>query len=155
MSKSVRRVEQAANSLQLNINVIRMAGSTRSADDAARVCGCDVARIAKSLIFEGQRSGLLYLFLVSGAHQVDLDRAGDHAGEPLERADAQDVRSRTGFAIGGVAPIGHLETPEIWMDEALLAHKTIWAAAGAPDAVFEIDPQELLAAIGAKRISFA
>ena len=94
------------------------------------------------------------MFLVSGAHQVDLDRASEHAGEVLTRAEAQVVRSRTGFAIGGVAPIGHLEAPEIWMDEALLTHKTIWAAAGAPDAVFEIDPRGLLAATGAARISF-
>ena len=149
MSKSVKRVERAAADLGLSITVKRMGESTRTAEDAARACGCEVARIVKSLIFQGEMSGDLILLLVSGSNRVDMDKAKAVVGEPLSRADANDVRARTGFAIGGVSPIGHLEAPRIWMDETLLAFPTIWAAAGAPDAVFEITPDALVQATGA------
>lgn len=149
MSKSVKRVERAAVELGLDIVVKRMGLSTRTAEDAARACGCEVARIVKSLIFAGERSGDLILLLVSGSNRVDMDKAAAAVGEPLTRADANDVRARTGFAIGGVSPIGHLEAPRIWMDETLLNYPTVWAAAGAPDAVFEIAPERLVSATGA------
>lgn len=149
MSKSVRRVERAAAELGLDVQVRRMGDSTRTAEDAARACGCDVAQIVKSLVFKGGDSGDLILLLVSGANQVDPDMASRAVGEPLLRADANEVRARTGFAIGGVSPIGHLEAPRIWMDEMLLTYPTVWAAAGAPDAVFEIAPDALRQATGA------
>ncbi len=149
MSKSVKRVERAAVELGLDISVKRMGDSTRTAQDAAAACGCEVARIVKSLIFQGETSGELVLLLVSGANRVDLEAAAMAVGEPLARADANDVRARTGFAIGGVSPIGHLEAPKIWMDETLLSFDTIWAAAGAPDAVFEITPAALQRATSA------
>ena len=149
MSKSVRRVERAAAELGLDIRVQRMGESTRTAEDAARSCGCDVAQIVKSLIFKGGESGDLILLLVSGANQADLELTSATVGEPLVRADANEVRARTGFAIGGVSPIGHLEAPRIWMDETLLNYPMVWAAAGAPDAVFEISPEALRAATGA------
>lgn len=155
MSKSVKRVAQAAKALGLSITIVRMGESTRTAEDAARACGCEVARIVKSLIFQGQTSGDLILLLVSGAHQVDLAIAAAATGEPLARADASDVRARTGFAIGGVSPIGHLTTPKIWLDETLLTFPTVWAAAGAPDAVFEISPQDLVQATSAIPASLA
>lgn len=149
MSKSVARVEQAARDLGLAIEIRRTGESTRTAEDAARVCGCDVGQIVKSLIFRGRDSRALVLLLVSGANRVDAGLAGDAAGEPLDRADANDVRARTGFAIGGVAPIGHLEAPRIWMDRDLLQFRSVWAAAGSPDAVFAVDPRALAAATGA------
>ena len=149
MSKSVKRVQRAAEELGLSIEVKRMGESTRTAEDAANACGCEVARIVKSLIFAGESSGDLILLLVSGAHQVDLARAAEAVGEPLTRADANDVRARTGFAIGGVSPIGHLTAPKIWMDETLLEFETVWAAAGAPDAVFEVTPQALISTTAA------
>ena len=127
-----------------------MGESTRTAEDAAKACGCEVARIVKSLIFAGERSGDLILLLVSGANQVDLTKAAEAVGEPLTRADANDVRARTGFAIGGVSPIGHLTAPKIWIDETLLGFETVWAAAGAPDAVFEVTPKALIDATGAQ-----
>ena len=127
-----------------------MGESTRTAEDAAKACGCEVARIVKSLVFAGDRSGDLILLLVSGGNQVDLTKAAEAVGEPLTRADANDVRTRTGFAIGGVSPIGHLTPPKIWIDETLLSFETVWAAAGAPDAVFEITPGALVEATGAQ-----
>lgn len=155
MSKSVRRVERTAADLGLAIEIRRMGESTRTAEDAAAACGCDVGQIVKSLIFKGQQSGDLVLLLVSGAHRVDLDRASLTVAEPLIRADAHEVRARTGFAIGGVSPIGHLETPRIWIDRDLLAKPVVWAAAGAPDAVFSIAPDVLKTVTAAKVIDLA
>src|SRR3954447_8218354 len=107
MSSSIERVEQAARDAGLDIEVKRMGASTRTAEEAAAQCGCDVDQIVKSLIFQGDQSGRLFLFMVSGAHQLDLDKAAALVGETLVRADARRVREETGFAIGGVAPIGH------------------------------------------------
>lgn len=149
MSKSVRRVEQAAAELGLDIEVRRMGASTRTAEDAARACGCTIGQIVKSLVFRGRESGEMVLLLVSGANRVDADLAAATAGEALDRADANEVRKRTGFAIGGVAPIGHREAPRILIDQDLLAHPVVWAAAGAPDAVFALAPADLARATAA------
>ncbi len=152
MSKSVKRVEDTARQLGLDISVVRMPESTRTAEEAAAACGCDVAQIVKSLIFEGAASGQLKLLLVSGANRVDLENAAGQIGEPLTRADARAVRDKTGFAIGGVAPIGHLTPVETFIDADLLSHASVWAAAGSPNAVFEVEPQKLAALTGAKTI---
>ena len=149
MSKSVKRVEQAAKRLGQDISVEFMPESTRTALDAAKACNCDVGEIMKSLVFEGAETGNLKLLLVSGKHDVNLDDAQAIFGEALNRADPKRVRSETGFAIGGVAPIGHLCALETWMDRALLDYSTVWAAAGRPNAVFEICPNALLTATGA------
>lgn len=150
MSKSIKRVERALAELGLNAQVQHMPDSTRTAAEAAAACGCDVAQIVKSMLFEGAESGALKLILVSGAHDLDLSRAQALFGEPLQRADPTRVRAETGFAIGGVSPVGHLTPTETWMDAHLLGFDTVWAAAGAPNAVFEATPQTLQNAIGAK-----
>lgn len=153
MSKSVRRVQEAARELGLDIAVLRMPDSTRTAEEAAGACGCDVAQIVKSLIFEGSDSRALKLLLVSGANRVDLEKAAGQIGEPLVPADAKRVRETTGFAIGGVSPIGHLAPVDTFIDTDLLRHTEIWAAAGAPNAVFAIDPRRLVDATAARTIS--
>lgn len=150
MSKSIRRVEEAAEAAGLTIEVRRMGESTRAAEEAAQQCGCDVAQIVKSLIFQGKESGRLVLFLVAGNNRLDTTRAAALAGEALERADPRLIRERTGFAIGGVAPIGHLEPITAFADETLLGFKVVWAAAGAHDAVFSAEPRALLDAAGAQ-----
>jgi prolyl-tRNA editing enzyme YbaK/EbsC (Cys-tRNA(Pro) deacylase) len=150
MSKSVKRVEQAATAAGLQVVVQRMPDSTRTASEAAQACGCTVAQIVKSMIFEGAESGALKLLLVSGAHEVDLTRAEALFGERLARADPKRVRAETGFAIGGVAPIGHLSPIETWIDTTLAQHDVVWAAAGAPNAVFRVNPAALKAAAGAR-----
>ena len=144
MSKSVKRVEEAAKQLGFDIAVVRMPDSTRTADDAAKACGCNVEQIVKSLIFVGANSGALKLLLVSGANTVDLEKVAGQIGEPLARADAKQVRDVTGFSIGGVSPIGHLAPVDSFIDTDLLGHAKVWAAAGAPNAVFEIAPQRLI-----------
>lgn len=149
MSKSVKRVEQAIADLYLDTTVRRMPETTRTAQDAAAACNCTVAQIVKSMIFEGRETGALKLLLVSGKHDVDLGKAAALFGETLTRADPKRVRSETGFAIGGVSPIGHMSPTETWMDESLLEHDIVWAAAGAPNAVFSIAPEVLQKATNA------
>lgn len=150
MAGSVDRVAAAAAGRGLAIDIRRMDGSTRTAEEAARQCGCPVGEIVKSLIFRGENSGDLYLFLLGGDATLDLDAAAGLAGEPLARADPRHVRDVTGFAIGGVAPIGHKSPIAAFADERLLQSRRVWAAAGAPDAVFPADPAWLVEAAGAR-----
>ena len=150
MASSTERVIAAAKAAGLEIEVASMPASTRTAEEAAAACGCAVGQIVKSLVFQGHNSGRLYLLLVSGANRVDMDKAAAQAGETLDRADPRLVRERTGFAIGGVAPIGHIESCPVLMDEDLLQYETVWAAAGAPNAVFSVCPERLKAATGAQ-----
>ena len=155
MSKSVKRVEAAAAAAGQEIQVVRMPELTRTAEEAAKACGCDVAQIVKSLIFRGAETGALKLLLISGARQADLAKAAKVVGEPLERADARLVRDETGFATGGVAPIGHKAPVATWIDQSLLAHDAVWAAAGAPNAVFAIAPKALAEMAGATAADIA
>jgi prolyl-tRNA editing enzyme YbaK/EbsC (Cys-tRNA(Pro) deacylase) len=149
VSSSIERVEQAARDAGLAIEVRRMGASTRTAEEAAVQCGCAVGQIVKSLVFQGERSGQLYLFLVSGARQLDPDKAAALVSEPLARADPRRVRDETGFAIGGVSPLGHQVRIAAFADETLLGYDRVWAAAGAHDAVFAAEPAALIKAAGA------
>jgi prolyl-tRNA editing enzyme YbaK/EbsC (Cys-tRNA(Pro) deacylase) len=149
MSKSMKRVQAAIDAVGLTTEIHVLPDSARTAADAASAVKVEVGQIAKSMIFEGQESGKLKLLLVSGAHNADLEMAKAALGEPLVRADAKRVRSETGFAIGGVSPIGHLNEIETWMDRALLKYEVVWGAGGAPHAVFPIMPADLQRVTGA------
>ena len=155
MSESIERVRATAGIVGLDIKIVQMPASTRTAEEAAAVCGCDVAQIVKSMIFEGRESGALKLFLVSGRHQADMDLAGSACGEPLKRANPDRVRAETGFAIGGVAPLGHLAALETWVDEILLDFDVVWAAAGGPNTVFAVAPGALRDATGGVVVALA
>lgn len=148
MSKSIKRVEEAGRTLGLDIEIIRMGEGTRTAEDAANGCNCSVSQIVKSLIFEGEESGGLKLILVSGSNQVNLEKVANILGEGLKRSDPKRIRTETGFAIGGVSAIGHLSPIDTYMDQDLLKFDTVWVAAGAPDAVFNVQPQALKDAVG-------
>ena len=150
MSGSIERVKQAADSAGLEIEIRRMGASTRTAEEAAQQCGCTVDQIVKSLIFEGKDDRRLFLFLLSGASRLDLAKAAKAAGQELKRADPRDVRDRTGFAIGGVAPIGYENALPVYADAKLTAFDIVWAAAGAHDAVFSSEPNALISAAGAE-----
>lgn len=150
MSKSMKRVAAAIETAGLQTDTVVLADAARTATEAARACDCGLGQIAKSMIFEGQDSGALKLLIVSGAHDVDLSHAAEVLGEPLVRADPNRVRKETGFAIGGVAPIGHLIEIDTWFDGSLLQYDVVWGSAGAPHALFSVPPAELLSAIGAK-----
>lgn len=146
---STDRVRQAAAEAGLTIDILQMPSSTRTAEDAANACGCSVAEICKSLVFLGKSSGEIVLLLVSGSNRVNEAAVAQRIGEELGRADGRTVRERTGFAIGGVAPIGHLAPVKVYLDEDLTRFDGIWAAAGAPNAVFATTASDLLRATGA------
>jgi prolyl-tRNA editing enzyme YbaK/EbsC (Cys-tRNA(Pro) deacylase) len=151
MSKSLARVIAALGGA--GHPPLEMPSETRSAAQAAQAAGCALDQIVKSILFAGP-SAKMYLFLTAGGHQVDVAIASTLAGEPLGRADPDDVRRVTGFAIGGVAPIGHLSPIPIWMDHKLMEFTTIWAAAGTPRHIFEISPAQLLDITGARLAQF-
>lgn len=147
--RSVDRVQAAAAEAGLAVEILTMPQSTRTAEDAAAACGCRPAQIVKSLVFEREGDGDLVLILVAGDRQADLAHAGAAVGARLKRADPNTVRDVTGFAIGGVAPLGHLTPLTVLMDPSLLDHAVVWAAAGAPNAVFSVDPKRLQEATAA------
>jgi prolyl-tRNA editing enzyme YbaK/EbsC (Cys-tRNA(Pro) deacylase) len=146
---SALKVQQAADRLWLAISVREMPHSTRTAEEAAQACGCDVGQIVKSLIFAGKASGRPYLLLVSGRNRVAEKAAARIIGEALTRPDAQQVRDWTGFAIGGIPPFGHETALPVFCDADLLAYDLVWAAAGTPFAVFSVEPKALVRAVGA------
>lgn len=126
--------------------------STRTAQEAAEAIGCTVSQIVKSLIFRGAASGKPYLLLVSGTNRVDTHKIEESLGEKLEKPDADYVRRVSGFAIGGVPPLGHAEAMEALVDPDLLVYDRIFAAAGTPNAVFGLSPQELLKLTGGRTL---
>lgn len=150
---SMERVAQDAERLGLEIELRIMEQSTRTAEDAAAACGCEVGQIVKSLVFEDASTGALVLLLVSGNHNADLDYISSEYGLKLKRCDGRRVRDETGFAIGGVAPVGHKAPIATWLDESLLDYGTVWAAAGRPDSVFSVDPKALADAISPRIVS--
>lgn len=124
------------------------ARETRTAQDAAREIGCDVAQIAKSLVFEAD--GKPVLLIVSGANRVDLSRAAAALGTAeVRRADADAAKDATGFSIGATPPFGHRTELQVLMDEELLLHEEVWAAGGRPDTIFPVEPHALAEAAGA------
>jgi len=153
LKPAAQRVQDALRDKGLDAQVRHMPQATRSAEEAAAACGCSVGQIVKSLVFRGAVSGTPYLLLVSGANRVNQADIAQVIGEALRRPDANDVRDITGFAIGGIPPLGHRTPLATYMDAALLNYALVWAAAGTPDAVFPIAPQRLAAAAGASIIS--
>lgn len=154
MSKSLKRVKSALEAAGLVVDVREMSDSTRTAEDAARAVGCEVDQIAKSIIFRGEDSGHVVLFLTAGGNRVDAAKATEVAGQALGKADANQIRAETGFAIGGVAPVGHLSQITAWCDPRLQDFDQVWAAAGTPHHVFAISPADLLRITGAKLAVF-
>ncbi|WP_425039046.1 YbaK/EbsC family protein [Primorskyibacter sp. S187A] len=153
MSKSLKRVRAALEAAGVTPD-IREVGQARTAAEAADAVGCHLDQIAKSIIFRGARSGEAVLFLTAGGNQVDPVRASELAGEALGKADAALIRAQTGFAIGGVAPIGHLSPIRAWLDPRLLEFTEIWAAAGTPRHVFPLNSALLEKITGAQASDF-
>ena len=143
LSTSAQKIQALLNSLGYNYTVIEHAESTRTAQEAADRAGCELGQIVKSLIFRGKTSGKPILVLTSGVNRVDEKRISAYAGESISRADADFVRTVTGYAIGGVPPIGHNEKMETYLDEDFLQYKMVWAAAGTPNAIFELTIDDL------------
>ncbi|MCW2305704.1 YbaK/EbsC family protein [Rhodobium gokarnense] len=152
LPKSAQLVSEAAANAGLDVTVMEMPASTRTAEEAAAACNCTVAQIVKSLVFRGKTSKKPYLFLVSGANRVNEKGVAKHLGEALTRPDADDVRALTGFAIGGIPPLGHATPLQTFIDTDLLGFDVVWAAAGTPKCVFSCDPNALVDAVGATPI---
>ncbi len=143
MSKSLKRVRAALEEAGVAVEIVEMSEGTRTAAEAAAAAGCEIDQIAKSIIFAGAESGGLFLFITAGGNQVDPAKASALAGEELVRADAGEVRKMTGFAIGGVSPVGHLTAPTTFFDKRLSDFDVVWAAAGTPRHIFAICPTVL------------
>ena len=143
----MRRFEAWLAESNTGLSVKTFPAGTRTATDAARAVGCEVGQIVKSLVFVA--AGTPVVALVSGANRVDEKRLGAVAGEPVVKADAETARSATGYSIGGVPPFGHATEVPVFMDRDLLGYEAVWAAAGRPDSVFEIEPARLRELSGA------
>ena len=154
MSKSLKRVRAALEAAGVAAEILEMPGETRTAAQAAEAAGCALDQIAKSIIFRGETGGHVILFVTAGGNQVDAEKASAVAGEPLGKADADLIRKETGFAIGGVAPVGHTSPTRGYFDPRLLEFEVVWAAAGTPRHIFSISPQDLLRISGAQTADF-
>lgn len=143
MSKSLKRVRAALEAAHIDTEILETP-LARTAADAADAIGCEIDQIAKSIIFRGEDSGHALLFITAGGNTVDAKKATIIAGEPLGKADAALIRSQTGFAIGGVAPVGHVNPIRAFFDPRLSDFDVVWAAAGTPHHVFRSSPAELL-----------
>ena len=143
LSSSAQKVQEALKAHGLACQVVEMQQTTRSAQEAADAVGCQVGQIAKSLIFTGKQTKQPILVIASGPNRVNVKAISLYIAEPLTMAKADFVREHTGFAIGGVPPTGHLNPLKTFIDEDLLKFEEIWAAAGTPNAVFKLTPDEL------------
>lgn len=145
LAKSASSVQAALNKKGIDTRVVELDSSARTAIDAANSIGCEVAQIAKSLIFMTKDSQKPVLVLASGPNRVDEKLIKSYVGEKIVKADADFTRKVTGFAIGGIPPIGHREAIEyIFIDEDLLQYESLWAAAGTPNAVFNLKGSDLI-----------
>lgn len=143
-SPAVERVRAALARAGLAPDIVELPGAARTAKAAAEFLGCEVAQIANSLVFRAVKSGGGVLIMSSGARRVDTGKLAALVGEPIGKADADFVRTATGFAIGGVAPVGHVGQLLRFVEASLAAHAVIWAAAGHPNTVFRLTFDELL-----------
>ena len=159
MSGAIERFTEAARAQGLHPDVRRFPEGTKTAVDAARAIGCEVAQIVKSLVFMtegGAGDGRALLALTSGSNRADVGALATLAGaEVVRRATPEEARAATGFAVGGTPPFGHPERLRTYLDQDLLAYEEVWAAAGTPDSVFALTPADLLRVSGAAVAEFA
>ena len=154
-SPAVGRVRAALAQAGLAPEIVELPGAARTAKAAAEFLGCDVAQIANSLVFRAVESGSGVLVMSSGARRVDTERLALVVGEPIAKADAEFVRACTGFAIGGVAPVGHAGELVSFVERSLSAYAEVWAAAGHPNTVFRLTYGELLGLVGGRAVDVA
>ena len=152
LSPSAQKVQDALSGMGFSLQVVELPASTRTAVEAAQAVGCQVGQIVKSLVFRALKSDRPILVVASGSNRVNEGVIARQIGEPLGKADASFVRQRTGFVIGGVPPLGHLERLETFIDADLMQYSQIWAAAGTPQAVFTLSPESLVRMTGGKLI---
>ena len=147
LSPSAQRVQDALSAAGVDVSVVEHAASARTSADAAALLGCEIGQIAKSLVFKAA-SGAGILVIASGAHRVDEERVAEVLGERIGKADAAFVRAVTGYAIGGIPPLAHAQPLRTFIDRNLLQYSTVYAAGGTPNALFPIDPADLIRVSG-------
>jgi len=154
-SLGARRVRDALAERGFVGEILELGDSTRTAAEAASAVGCEIGQIAKSLVFRTVDTGLPVLVVASGLNRVDESTVAASVGAPVEKADAEFVRTTTGFAIGGVPPIGHAVPMLTIVDEDLASQPVVWAAAGTPNAVFRLSGEDLVAMTGGQVLAVA
>ena len=154
-SPAVMRVANALRAAGVAAEIVELPGAARTAKLAAEFLGCEVAQIANSLVFRGAQTNTAFLVMSSGARRVDTGKLARVAGEPMAKADAEFVRTATGFVIGGVAPVGHTGALRAYVERSLSAFDVIWAAAGHPNTVFRLTYAELVRITGGEEIDAA
>jgi prolyl-tRNA editing enzyme YbaK/EbsC (Cys-tRNA(Pro) deacylase) len=155
LGDGAKRVQAALAGFGLGFEVIEFEQSTGTSAQAAAAIGCEIAQIAKSIVFRIKSQDRPLMVVASGANRIDEKKIRDVIGEKPGKADADFVRARTGYVIGGVPPLGHAETIETLIDEDLFRYREIWAAAGTPRAVFRLTPDQLLKITGGRTVSVA
>jgi prolyl-tRNA editing enzyme YbaK/EbsC (Cys-tRNA(Pro) deacylase) len=153
LSSSAQKVQQALNAIGMQLEVVELPDSTRTSVEAAQAIGCQVGQIAKSIIFQALASQRPIMVIASGPNRVNEKVIETLIGEAIGKADADFVRQRTGFVIGGVPPVGHIEQIETFIDADLMQYPEIWAAAGTPHAVFRLTPADLLRMTSGRLVS--
>jgi len=144
LSRGAKKIQDALSALGAAFEVVELPDSTRTAVDAARAVGCAVDQIAKSIVFRTVGGKQPVMVIASGAHRIDERKVAAIIGEAIEKADPDFVKEKTGFSIGGVPPVGHAAAIPVIIDEDLLKHGEIWAAAGTPHSVFKISAESLV-----------
>lgn len=153
LSKSAQNVQDVLAKKGLKFKVVELPSSTRTANEAATSIGCEVAQIVKSLVFCTQQTKKAVLVLASGINRVNENAVAEQVGEKIVKADADFARAATGFAIGGVPPVGHIQIIDTYIDDDLLKFKELWAAAGTPNAVFNLHSADIVSLTNGKVIS--
>ena len=154
-SATVERVTQALRRAGIGSEIVELPGAARTAKAAAEFLGCEVGQIANSLVFRGATSNVPILVMSSGAKRVDTEKLARLVGEPIAKADAGFVREATGFAIGGVAPVGHACAARTFVERSLRGHDAIWAAAGHPNTVFRLSYPDLVRITAGEEVDVA
>jgi prolyl-tRNA editing enzyme YbaK/EbsC (Cys-tRNA(Pro) deacylase) len=144
ISKSAQKVQKVLEQFGLELSVVEFSESTRTAQEAADAIGCQLGQIAKTLIFKGVKSGKPICVIASGSNRINETKISEYVNEPVAKANAAFVAEYTGYAIGGVPPIGHITDFKPFIDEDLMQYAVIWSAAGTPHAVFELTPADLI-----------
>lgn len=144
LKNNIQRVQNELQRLGFSYQVIELPKTTHTALDAAKALSCQIGQIAKSIIFKTKSTNQPILVIASGLNQIDEEKIAKHISESVEKAEANFILEKTGFIIGGVPPLGHLKKIKTFIDEDLFQYEEIWAAAGAPNAVFKFKPQDLI-----------
>jgi prolyl-tRNA editing enzyme YbaK/EbsC (Cys-tRNA(Pro) deacylase) len=143
LSSSAKRVQKILMASGKNYKVVELPESTRTAKEAASAIGCEQGQIVKSIVFMTSLTRKAVLVIASGINRVNENNISFLLKEPVIKADGDFVRNTTGYAIGGVPPVGHSPDVTIFIDQDLMKYRQVWAAAGTPHAVFELDPSDL------------